>query len=123
MCPNAGSSDPQTNAWLAVFAPPITSRLNAAAPGANITDSDTFNLISQCAFDSVAHSRVSKFCALFSKSDFAGFGYSGDLNKYYGTGYVGLLCQRVMHHLQRTDTDKLLVACKAWATLTSSWLA
>ncbi|EIN11007.1 acid phosphatase [Punctularia strigosozonata HHB-11173 SS5] len=87
MCTNAGSSNPQTNAWLAVFAPPITSRLNTAAPGANLTDIDTFNLISQCAFDSVAHSKTSQFCALFSTSDFAGFEYSGDLNKYYGTGY------------------------------------
>ncbi|EMD40276.1 hypothetical protein CERSUDRAFT_79948 [Gelatoporia subvermispora B] len=88
MCPAAGSSDPQTNAWLAVFAPRITEQLNAGAPGANVSDTDTFNLISLCPFETVAHGVRSQFCGLFESMDaFPGFEYSGDLNKYYGTGY------------------------------------
>jgi len=88
MCPSAGSSDPQTNEWLAVFAPPITAQLNAGAPGANLTDADTFSVISMCPFESVAHENRSQFCDLFEGMDaFPGFEYSGDLNKYYGTGY------------------------------------
>ncbi|KAF7327124.1 Phosphoglycerate mutase-like protein [Mycena kentingensis (nom. inval.)] len=105
-CPNAGSSDVQTNTWLAIFAPPITARLNAAAPGANITDPETYALISLCAFHTVGSapgrrtgSRIGKtpaaepelvlspFCALFTDSEFADFEYSMDLDKYYGTGY------------------------------------
>lgn len=89
MCPSAGSSDPQTNEWLAVFAPAITAQLNAGAPGANLTDADTFSVISMCPFESVAHENRSQFCDLFEGMDaFPGFEYSGDLNKYYGTGYV-----------------------------------
>ncbi|KZT29534.1 phosphoglycerate mutase-like protein [Neolentinus lepideus HHB14362 ss-1] len=87
MCSNAGSSDAQTNEWLSIFAANITARLNAAAPGANLTDVDTYNLMSLCPFETVAKERVSQFCGLFSDQEFAGFEYSGDLDKYYGTGY------------------------------------
>ncbi|PSR83458.1 hypothetical protein PHLCEN_2v5730 [Hermanssonia centrifuga] len=89
MCPAAGSSDPQTNTWLATYAPPITSRLNAAAPGANLTDTDTSSLISLCPFETVAKRTKSAFCKLFEHESgaFPGFGYSGDLDKFYGTGY------------------------------------
>lgn len=88
MCPSAGDSDPQTDAWLATFAPPMTARLNAGAPGANLTDTDTYNLLSLCAFDTVAHGRRSDWCSIYEELG-AGpaFMYSGDLDKYYGTGY------------------------------------
>lgn len=88
MCPSAGSSDTQTNLWLSTFAPPITQRLNKGAPHANLTDVDTFNLISMCAFDSVYQERKSPFCNFFEteKEAFPGFAYRGDLDKYYGTG-------------------------------------
>ncbi|KAJ7686909.1 histidine phosphatase superfamily [Mycena rosella] len=94
MCANAGNSDAQTDAWLAVFAPPITARLNRWAPGANVTDAETYSLISMCPFHTVALYTIgqhilplSPFCALFSADDFAAFEYSMDLDKYYGTGY------------------------------------
>ncbi|KAI0782538.1 phytase [Abortiporus biennis] len=89
MCPSAGSSDPQTSAWLATYAPPITQRLNAHAPNANLTDTDTYNLISLCPFISVFKETASPFCSLFEEDTtaFPGFGYSGDLDKFYGTGY------------------------------------
>ncbi|KAH8087171.1 phytase [Cristinia sonorae] len=89
MCPAAGSSDPQTSLWLSTFAPPITQFLNRGAPHANLTDTDTFNLISVCPFETVSEERRSKFCDLFAtqKGAFPGFAYSGDLDKFYGTGY------------------------------------
>ncbi|KAI0711023.1 phytase [Cerioporus squamosus] len=88
MCPAAGSSDAETNTWLAIFAPPMTARLNAGAVGANLTDTDTYNLLTLCAFDTVAHERPGDFCAVYEELD-AGpaIMYSGDLDKYYGTGY------------------------------------
>ncbi|KAF7795541.1 hypothetical protein EIP86_006703 [Pleurotus ostreatoroseus] len=89
MCPSAGSSDAQTSVWLAQYAPPVTKHLNDAAPGANLTDVDTFSLMSLCPFESVAKRRKSEFCTIFESQTgaFPGFSYSGDLDKYYGTGY------------------------------------
>ncbi|EPQ58850.1 phytase, partial [Gloeophyllum trabeum ATCC 11539] len=87
MCPKAGSNDAQTDAWLSVFAPNITARLNAGAPGANLTDVDTYNIMTLCPFESVAKENTSAFCRLFTDEEFAGFEYMGDLDKYYGTGY------------------------------------
>ncbi|RPD81346.1 phytase [Lentinus tigrinus ALCF2SS1-7] len=88
MCPAAGDSDPETNAWLATFAPPMTARLNAGAVGANLTDTDTYNLLTLCPFDTVAKERPGDFCAVYEALDAgSAFMYSGDLDKYYGTGY------------------------------------
>ncbi|CAL1699910.1 unnamed protein product [Somion occarium] len=89
MCPSSGSSDEQTSEWLATYAPPITARLNSGAPNANLTDVDTFNLISLCPFETVFNEKDSPFCHLFAAEEnaFSGFEYSGDLDKYYGTGY------------------------------------
>jgi len=86
MCPNAGSSDAQTALWQSVYAPPITARLNQAAPGANITDDDIFSLMSLCPFENAYEESRSPFCGMFSELDFQGFEYAGDLNKFYGTG-------------------------------------
>jgi hypothetical protein len=94
MCPNAGDSDAQTDAWLAVFAPNITARLNRWAPGANVTDAETYSLISMCPFHTVASFvpgaalTLSPFCGLFTTDEFVAFEYSMDLDKYYGTGCV-----------------------------------
>ncbi|KAI0677679.1 phytase [Trametes maxima] len=88
MCPSAGDSDPQTNQWLSVFAPPMTARLNAGAPGANLTDTDTYNLLTLCAFETVASERRSPFCDVYEELGAASaFAYNADLDKFYGTGY------------------------------------
>ncbi|THH31094.1 hypothetical protein EUX98_g3091 [Antrodiella citrinella] len=89
MCPDAGSSDPQTNLWQSTFAPPITLLLNEGAPDANLTDTDTSSLISMCPFETVFKEQRSPFCDLFAPMPgaFPGFAYGGDLDKYYGTGY------------------------------------
>lgn len=88
MCPNAGGSDDQTNAWQAVYAAPIAARLNAAAPGANLTLDDISSLVSLCPFETIAKETPSAFCGLFTLEDFQGFEYFGDLGKFYGTGCV-----------------------------------
>ncbi|CDO75209.1 hypothetical protein BN946_scf184794.g16 [Trametes cinnabarina] len=88
MCPSAGNSSPQTSQWLATFAPPMTSRLNAGAPGANLTDTDTHNLLSLCPFETVATEKRSPFCNVYEELGAeSAFSYNGDLDKYYGTGY------------------------------------
>lgn len=88
MCPNAGSSDEQTDLWQSIFTPAIASRLNLAAPGANITGPDIPYLMSMCPFETVAENKTSRFCALFTKEEFEAFEYYGDLNKFYGFGFV-----------------------------------
>ncbi|KAJ7172078.1 phytase [Mycena filopes] len=123
MCPNAGNSNAQTSEWLAVYAPAITVRLNTWAPGANLTDSESSALISLCAFHTAATSTtfspLSPFCALFTPPDFAAFGYSADLDKYYytgygaarglgrvqGVGYVNELLARLTHRPVRDQTQ------------------
>jgi len=92
MCPNSDPPDEQTEQWLSTYAPPITARLNKAAPGAKLTDMDTYSLMSLCPFDTVAKEVQSPFCDLFSKREFEAFGYSGDLDKYYGFGFLYLPC-------------------------------
>lgn len=124
MCPAAGSADAQTATWLASYAPPITARLNAGAPGANLTDADTFSLISLCPFESVAKGHTSPFCTLFGDTDvWAGFAYSGDLDKYYGTGCVLFVlsgcCRSLLTNNDLTGTASPLGACRASGTSTS----
>ncbi|PPQ70094.1 hypothetical protein CVT24_003866 [Panaeolus cyanescens] len=87
MCPNAGSSDPQTGTWTSIYGAPVAARLNSKAIGANIVAADISNLIPLCAFETVVHETLSPFCNLFTPEEFAGFEYFGDLDKFYGTGY------------------------------------
>ena len=88
MCPRAGTPRSQKSKWLATYAPPITSRVSRLTyPKTPLTDTDTQALLSLCAFESVATRKRSPWCALFSPSEFAAFGYSGDLDKFYGKGY------------------------------------
>ncbi|KAF8998849.1 histidine phosphatase superfamily [Cyathus striatus] len=91
ICTSTGSSDPQTNAWIDSFFFPLTKYLNTHAPGANLTTSDVYNLMSLCAFETLAKVTRSPFCALFGGgalgTGWVGFEYEGDLDKYYETGY------------------------------------
>ncbi len=83
-----GDASAETSAWEAIYAAPIATRLNSAAPGANLTTIDVFNLISLCPFETVATFNKSQWCTLFEEfsTAFPGFAYDGDLNKFYGTG-------------------------------------
>ncbi|KAG8853712.1 hypothetical protein FRB91_004476 [Serendipita sp. 411] len=87
-CP-AHSDEPSDKAqaiWLSKFAPNITARLNAAAPGSTLVDEDIPMLMSICSFESLAHYRTSKWCNVFSEGEWQDFEYWSDLEKYYNTG-------------------------------------
>lgn len=75
-------------AWVKVFIPPIQSRLNAALPGANLTSTDTINMLDLCPFNTVASptGTISPFCALFSTTEWEQYAYYETLNKFYGYG-------------------------------------
>ncbi|KAA1469415.1 acid phosphatase [Dentipellis sp. KUC8613] len=91
MCPNAGDGSKQSDEWLSIFAPPITARLNKAAPGANLTDDDTLSLMSMCPFHTIVEQRPSPFCSLFTEDEFDGYEYRNDLDKFYGMGHGAYL--------------------------------
>jgi len=87
MCPNTGSSDTQTDLWSSIYGPPIANRLNAHAPGVNLTGQDISNLFPLCPLETAATNTWSPFCGIFTHKEFAQFEYWADLDKYYGTGY------------------------------------
>ncbi|KAJ3974177.1 phytase [Lentinula raphanica] len=86
-CPAIGSSENMTQTWIETDAKPIAERLNAAAPGANLSTNEVHHLMELCAFDSAVIEGISKWCGLFNKEEWEGFEYAKDLDKYYGTGY------------------------------------
>jgi hypothetical protein len=91
MCPNAGSSDAQTEEYLQAAYPPLAVRINAAAPGADLTVDDIFNIMLLCPFETAAKEKLSQFCDLFTEEDWEMFEYSGDLDKYYNTGFISFI--------------------------------
>ena len=121
MCPNAGSGDTQTDAWQSIYATPIQARLNVAAPGANLTLDDVSSLISLCPFETVAKEKPSPFCSLFSQSDFNGYEYFGDLNKFYGTGYECSAIFLRIRHLNENEYESTQIWAGAWAC-TRRWI-
>ncbi|KAG8819579.1 hypothetical protein FRC17_010393 [Serendipita sp. 399] len=72
--------------WLSHFAPKITARLNAAAPGSTLVDEDIPMLMALCSFESLAHYQTSKWCNVFYEEEWRDFEYWSDLEKYYNTG-------------------------------------
>lgn len=74
--------------WRGVFAPPITARLNANLPGANLTDADTVFLMDLCPFGTVASAdgAPSPFCGLFGRDEWRAYDYLQSLGKWYGFG-------------------------------------
>jgi len=109
MCPNAGSSDAQTDAWTAIYGGPVAERLNSQAPGANLVAADISNLIPLCAFESIVKGVTSPFCALFTPAEFAQFEYFSDLDKYYGTGSVQQLLSFISFHIHSNLDDRLQI--------------
>ncbi|KWU43068.1 acid phosphatase [Rhodotorula sp. JG-1b] len=86
-CDNAPDLSSYETAWLAHFAANATARLNAAAPGTNLTTADTLNLMELCGFDSEYYGTVSPWCGLFDSQEWKDLEYYFDLDKYYGNGY------------------------------------
>ena len=86
MCPNAGDGDHEQGEWLDTAFVPLADRLNTAAPGANLTTKDVYNIMALCPFDSLINDRLSPLCQLFDDDEFGLFEYANDVDKYYGTG-------------------------------------
>lgn len=74
--------------YASVFTPPITVRLNANLPDANLTLTDTIFIMDLCPFETVASSfsTSSPFCALFTSTEWKQYDYYQTLGKYYGYG-------------------------------------
>ncbi|KAK4236648.1 histidine phosphatase superfamily [Achaetomium macrosporum] len=80
-------SDAQST-YASVFTPPISARLNAHLPGANLSDADTIALMDLCPFETVASpsGQLSPFCRLFTLAEWQSYDYYQSLGKWYGFG-------------------------------------
>ena len=75
--------------WAKIFTPPITARLNANLPGANLSMTQTIYMMDLCPFNTVANPLgiVSQFCGLFEESEWKSYDYYQSLGKYYGFSF------------------------------------
>ncbi|TVY80344.1 3-phytase A [Lachnellula suecica] len=89
--PDTGDAAQAT--WISIFAPPITERLNKNLPGANLTATETINLMDLCPYNTVASplGTLSPFCNLFTLSEWHSYDYLQTLGKYYGYGWGNAL--------------------------------
>ncbi|KAH7923634.1 acid phosphatase [Leucogyrophana mollusca] len=87
MCPACERSAVESDEWRSTFTPSILHRLKKAVPGAKLKAGDITNLMSACAFDTVAHEKASPFCSMFTLEEFRSYEYDEDIKKYYYTGY------------------------------------
>ncbi|KAL9943391.1 hypothetical protein D7B24_006230 [Verticillium nonalfalfae] len=73
-------------AWQDVFMPPVAARVNAALPGANLTEHETVYFMDLCPYETVADARLrpSAFCGLFTRDEWASYDYYQTVAKYYG---------------------------------------
>ncbi|KAL8700105.1 MAG: hypothetical protein Q9201_005634 [Fulgogasparrea decipioides] len=74
--------------FLETFLPAITARLNIDLTPANLTTTDTINLMDLCPFVTVASpvGAISPFCSLFSEDEWHHYDYYQTLGKFYGYG-------------------------------------
>ncbi|KAI0256229.1 phosphoglycerate mutase-like protein [Lactifluus subvellereus] len=89
-CPNAnnaiaGFGTTQATKWAAIYTPPIIQRLQQFISGVNLTAIDIIAMQQTCAYESVALG-FSRFCHLFTQSDWESFEYLTDLSFYYSVG-------------------------------------
>lgn len=79
--------------WIALFTPPIMTRLNQDLPGANLSPMQTIYVMDLCPFETVASTTgtISPFCTLFSAAEWRQYDYYQSLGKYYGFGNGNLL--------------------------------
>ncbi|KAG9244670.1 histidine phosphatase superfamily [Calycina marina] len=75
-------------AWLSVFAPNITARLNENLQGAGLTDNQTIYMMDLCPFNTIAShvGVISEWCTLFTPNEWKSYSYYNTLGKYYGYG-------------------------------------
>lgn len=88
MCPAAVNTKTEVKGFVDIAVKDIATRLNSAAPGANLTAQDAYAIMHLCPFDTIAKEAISPFCHLFSEEDFEIYEYAGDLEKFYSTGYA-----------------------------------
>ncbi|KAK0102966.1 hypothetical protein ONS95_000844 [Cadophora gregata] len=110
--------------WQAVFAPPITARLNENLPGVNLTDDDTVSLMDMCPFNTVANDNgtIHPFCGLFTATEWQQYDYLATVGKFYsysignplgptqGVGFTNELIARMTKSavVDRTTTNSTL---------------
>ncbi|KAK2630449.1 hypothetical protein QTJ16_001269 [Diplocarpon rosae] len=110
--------------WRNVFAPPITARINANLPEANLTDIDTTTMMDLCAFETIASDAgvLHPFCHLFTPAEWKFYDYLQSLGKYYayslgnplaptqGVGFTNELIARLTNSavVDRTTTNSTL---------------
>jgi len=78
--------DDAQDAWLQVFAPAITAKLNKNLPGVNFTNQDTIYFMDLCPFNTVVNGTMSPFCDLFTLSEWNDYSYYQSVGKWYGYG-------------------------------------
>lgn len=86
--PYSSIGDKARQTFLATFLPSVTARLNADLAGANLTATDTINLMDLCPFSTVASpiGTISAFCNLFTIEEWHYYDYYQSLGKFYGYG-------------------------------------
>ncbi|KAH7909637.1 phytase [Hygrophoropsis aurantiaca] len=87
MCPACERSVVDADAWRAKFTVPIEHRLKKTLPGVKLSPSDITNIMSLCAFETVAYEEPSPFCGMFTTHEFQSYEHDEGLKKYYYTGY------------------------------------
>lgn len=124
-CPNSNTAVNQggnnaTTQWSNIYLANATARLNALSPGFNWTISDTYNIQSLCAYETVALG-YSAFCGLFTYAEWEGYEYSVDINfagnnafqsptgRAVGVGYVYEIMSRLEHHTITKPTAQINV--------------
>ena len=75
--------------YRSTFLPALTSRLNTALPGTNLSDADTIAIMDLCPFETVAgpgDGSLAPFCNLFSPEEWRKYDYFQSLGKWYDFG-------------------------------------
>ncbi len=74
--------------WQNMFIPSIQARLNTDMRGANLSQTETRDMMDLCPFNTVATTigAISPFCALFTEEEWHQYDYYQSLGKYYRYG-------------------------------------
>ncbi|WFD22668.1 hypothetical protein MEQU1_001343 [Malassezia equina] len=116
-CPNGKDfafGDDMRKEWQKVYLKDALTRWQKNIQGLNLTMEDMFNIIQVCPFET-AGMDYSQFCSLFTKEEWEGFEYDGDLKfqgnsgfmnpmaKPMGIGYVQEFLARLSNHSLSSD--------------------
>ncbi|WFD19068.1 hypothetical protein MCAP1_001286 [Malassezia caprae] len=119
-CPNGKKfafGDQMRKEWQKVYLKDALKRWQKNIHGLNLTIEDMFNIIQVCPYET-AGMGFSKFCSLFTKEEWEGFEYDGDLKfqgnsgfmspmgRAMGIGYVQEFLARVSNHTITNATSQ-----------------